>query len=169
MKMRSVVSPSASETSGNVLKGSSQINIYRHQLANRLRVLANEEYQLMVKIKMLANTLKKPAFTAIIESADYFSDKIMGTLNHYAYHINLLEGGDTNIPSIVQACEVHEYAGWVDRVKEIIKIHVHVKEQIVDILVVFNEAEYPEVFHFLKQQMALHEDQMWYLRNQIEF
>lgn len=168
MKMRSAGSQFALEASGNVLDVNSPKNVYQHQLANRLRVLANEEYQLMVKIKILANTLKKPAFTAVIENAEYFSDKIMGTLNHYAYYINLLEGGDTNIPSIVQVCEVNEYAGWVDRVKEIIKYHVHIKEQIVDILVAFNESDFRETFHFLKQQMALHEDQIWYLRNQID-
>jgi len=169
MKMRSVGTQIAPEASGNVLEVNAPKNVYRHQFANRLRALANEEYQLMVKIKMLANTLKKPAFTAIIDNADYFSDKIMGTLNHYAYHINVLEEGNANIPSIVQACEINEYAGWVDRVKEIIKFHVHIKEEIGDILLAFAEAEYPETFHFLKQQMVLHEDQMWHLRNQIDF
>ncbi len=143
-------------------------NLQRQQLATRLKRLANEEYQLMVKIKVLANTLKKPAFTDIIESADYFSDKLMASLNHYVYHIKHLENSAINLPSIVTQCEPISYVGWVDRVKEQIAIHLRVKQQIVDIFVNFPESEFKEVFHFLKEQLTLHEDELWHLRNQID-
>lgn len=144
-------------------------NLYRQQLANRLKVLANKEYQLMVKLNMLANALKKPAFKEVIESAEYFSDRLMDTLNHYAYHINTLEESNINIPSIVKPCEATGvYSGWVDRVREMIKMHTELKEQIVDVFITFNEADFPETFHFLKLQHALHEDQLWHLRQQID-
>lgn len=143
-------------------------SLYKQQLSNRLRELANEEYQLMLKMKFLANKLRKPAFTEIIHSCEVFSDTLMATLNHYTYHIKELENADVMLASLVKPCEEEIYAGWVDRAKEIISLHAYLKEQIVDIFISFNELEYPETFHFLKQQLALHEDQLWHFRHQVE-
>lgn len=167
--MRIKSSHYATSPSGEVVEIQPRDVFKQKQLCSRLKALANEEYQLMVKIKMLANTLKKPAFTEIIENADYFSDRIMDTLNHYTYYIGVLENTNIHLPAIVKPCEIKEYAGWVDRVKEIIKMHAYLKNQIVDVFIAFKEEDYPDVFHFLKQQLALHEDQLWLLRNQIDF
>ena len=143
-------------------------NLYKQQLANRLKGLANNEYQLMLKIKFLANTLKRPAFTEVIDCCEDFSDALMTALNHYALHIRELENSNINIPAIVKPCEIGLYAGWVDRVKEIIHMHQELKEQIVNIFISFTESDFPETFNFLRQQLALHEDQLWCLRQHIE-
>jgi hypothetical protein len=170
MKMKIAGGPhvGTAKTEGFEVASSPKNTIQKHQLIQRLKWLANENYQLMVKIKILANTLKKPAFKEIIESADYFSDRLMTSLNHYVFHIKSLENSNADIPSVVQACEVPAYTGWVDRVKEMIHIQLKIKEQIIEILFVYQETDFSDLFHFLREQLTLHEDEIWHLRNQIE-
>ena len=142
--------------------------LYKQQLANRLKGLANQEYQLMLKLNLLANTLKRPSFNEIIDCCEVFSDALMATINHYTLHIREIENSNINIASIVQPCEIMNYSGWVDRAKEIVRLHIELKEQIVNIFISFSETDFPDTFHFLRQQLALHEDQLWCIRQQIE-
>ena len=89
--------------------------LYRKQLSYRLKGLANNEYQLMLKLKFLASTLKRPSFDEVIDICEVFSDNLMTTINHYTLHVRELENSNINIASIVKPCEVVTYSGWVDR------------------------------------------------------
>jgi hypothetical protein len=170
MKMRITSNPylTASVAERIEVSSSPKNTIQKQQMIHRLKWLTNENYQLMVKTKILTNTLKKPAFKDLIEIADYVSDKIMIALNHYVFHIKNLETTAITLPSLVQSCEVKQYAGWVDRVKEMIQIHLNVRSHLLETIVLFQESDFQEIVHFLKEQIVFHEDELWHLRNQID-
>ena len=163
-----LIKPSSTGSASNYDSALQSKSLYKQQLSNRLKGLANKEYQLMLKLKFLANTLKRPSFNEVIDCCEVFSDDLMTTINHYTLHIKQLENSTINIASIVQPCDVVNYSGWVDRAKEIVRLHLDLKEQIVNIFISFKETEFSDVFHFLRQQLALHEDQLWTIRQQIE-
>lgn len=168
MNASMLVKSPATGTNSKYDSGLQSKSLYKNQLSSRLKGLANNEYQLMLKLKFLANTLKRPSFDEVIDCCEVFSDDLMTTINHYTLHIRELENSSINIASIVKPCDVISYTGWVDRAKEIVRLHIDLKEQIVGIFISFKESDFPDIFHFLRQQLALHEDQLWCIRQQIE-
>ncbi|MBC7485664.1 MAG: hypothetical protein H7282_02795 [Cytophagaceae bacterium] len=139
-------------------------HLNQDQLINKLRNLAGNAYQVMLKTRFVADAMKRP-----FKNADYYSSVIMESLNVYVSQLQKLGDIKASVSAIAKPYVVHEMkTDWKQPIHELIALHTEIKNQILSIFVHYKEAEFPETFNFLRQQLFLHEEQLWDFKKQLE-
>ncbi len=139
-------------------------HLNQDQLITKLRILAGSAYQVMLKTRFIADAMKCP-----FKNADYYSGVIMESLNVYVSQLQKLGDIKASVSAIAKLYVVHEIkTDWKQPIQELIALHTEIKNQILTIFVHYKEAEFPETFNFLRQQLFLHEEQLWDFKKQLE-
>ncbi|MDB5255377.1 MAG: hypothetical protein JWM14_72 [Chitinophagaceae bacterium] len=139
-------------------------HLTQDQLITKLRNLAGNAYQVMLKTRFVADAMKRP-----FKNADYYSSAIMESLNVYVSQLQKLGDIKASVSAIAKPYVVHETkTDWKQPIQELIALHTEIKNQILTIFVHYKEADFPETFNFLRQQLFLHEEQLWDFKKQLE-
>ena len=134
------------------------------QLITKLRNLAGTAYHAMQKTRFVADAMKRP-----FKNAEYYSNAIKESLTLYVGQLQNLGDDSASMSAIVQPYVVQENkTDWKQPIRELIALHTEIKNQILNIFVQYKESDFPETFKFLRQQLSLHEEQLWDFRMQLE-
>ncbi|HSZ72291.1 MAG TPA: hypothetical protein VK750_06405 [Cytophagaceae bacterium] len=134
------------------------------QLITQLQNLASSAYHVMLKTRVIANVMKRP-----FKNAEYYSSSIMDSLNQYVNQLQQLGDLKASVSVIAKPYVLQETTSdWKQPLKELIALHAEIKNQILNIFVLYKEADFPETFKFLRQQLFLHEEQLWDFKSQLE-
>lgn len=150
--------------SGESFTGAISNHLTQYQLISNLRTLAGSAYQVMLKTRFVADAMKRP-----FKNADYYSSVIMESLNLYVSQLQKLGDLKATVSAIAKPYVVHETkSDWKQPIQELIALHTEIKNEILNIFVVYKECDFPETFTFLRQQLFLHEEQLWDFKSQLE-
>lgn len=134
------------------------------QLINKLRNLAGSAYQVMQKTRFAASAMKSP-----FKNAEHYSSAIMDSLNVYVSQLQTMGDAKASIAAIAKSYVLHETkTDWKQPIRELIALHTEIKNEILSIFVHYKESDFPETFKFLRQQLFLHEEQLWDFKSQLE-
>ena len=134
------------------------------QLITKLRTLAGSAYQVMLKTRFVASAMKQP-----FKNAEHYSSAIMDSLNVYVSHLQKMGDAKASISAIAKSYVLHETkTDWKQPIRELITLHMEIKNEILSIFVHYKESDFPETFNFLRQQLFLHEEQLWDFKSQLE-
>jgi hypothetical protein len=134
------------------------------QLISNLRNLAGNAYQVMLKTRFVASAMKRP-----FKNAEYYSNSIMESLNQYVKQLQKLGDDNASVSTIAKPYNLNEQStDWKYPIKELITLHAEIKKEILNIFVQYKESDFPDTFSFLRQQLFLHEEQLWDFKSQLE-
>jgi len=118
----------------------------------------------MQKTRFVADAMKRP-----FKNAEYYSNAIKESLTLYVGQLQNLGDDSASMSAIVQPYVVQENkTDWKQPIRELIALHTEIKNQILNIFVQYKESDFPDTFKFLRQQLSLHEEQLWDFRMQLE-
>ncbi|MDB5272494.1 MAG: hypothetical protein JWO58_861 [Chitinophagaceae bacterium] len=134
------------------------------KLITNLRNLASTAYHAMLKTRFVADAMKRP-----FKNAEYYSNAIKESLTLYVCQLQKLGDDNASVSTIAQPYVVQENkTDWKQPIRELIALHTEIKHQILSIFVQYKESDFPETFKFLRQQLFLHEEQLWDFRMKLE-
>jgi hypothetical protein len=139
-------------------------SLKKDQLITNLRTLASSAYQVMLKTRFVASAMKQP-----FKNAEHYSSAIMDSLNVYVSQLQKMGDAKASISAIAKSYVQHETkTDWKQPIRELINLHTEIKNEILNIFVQYKESDFPETFNFLRQQLFLHEEQLWDCKSQLE-
>ncbi|MDF2456980.1 MAG: hypothetical protein K0R51_2973 [Cytophagaceae bacterium] len=134
------------------------------QLITKLRNLAGSAYQVMQKTRLVASAMKSP-----FKNAEHYSSAIMDSLTIYVSQLQKMGDAKASISALAKSYVLHETkTDWKQPVRELIALHTEIKNEILSIFVHYKESDFPDTFKFLRQQLFLHEEQLWEFKSQLE-
>jgi len=139
-------------------------HLNQDQLITKLRTLAGNAYKVMLKTRFVASAMKRP-----FKNAEHYSSAIMDSLTIYVSQLQNMGDAKASISAIAKSYVLHETkTDWRQPVRELIALHTEIKNEILSIFVHYKESDFPETFKFLRQQLFLHEEQLWDYKSQLE-
>lgn len=151
-----------SEKSFNDMKRTNHFT--EKQMIHNLRKIAGCAYQVMLKTRFVTQAMKSS-----VKNAEHYSNTIKESLNVYINHLQKLGDVKASLSAIAKPYVMHELKNdWKQPIMELISLHTEIKNQILSIFVDYKESDYPETFDFLRQQLCLHEEQLWHYKSQIQ-
>lgn len=136
-------------------------------LTTLLKSIIGDTSELFYKSNILLDLLQGSIYKEAIDSINECNEALATTVPYF-YEATL----QANLDASEIACKINmfttpEYTGWVDRMREVASIHKNIRQNILQIFMNYNEADFVQVFFYLKLRLAIHEKHLWILRGYI--
>lgn len=136
-------------------------------LSYLLKSIIADTSELFIKSNILLELLQGSIYKEAIDSINECNVALASTVPYF-YEATLQANLDASeIACMINMYTTPEYTGWVDRMREVASIHKKIRQNILQIFMNYNEADFVQVFSYLKLRLAIHEKHLWILRGYI--
>lgn len=138
------------------------------ELVSIMKIILADTNELFLKSNNLLELLLGPAYEEARIEVENCCNELTTTLPLF-YEAMLNANLDASkIACSLQMFATPKYTGWIDRVRELAKIHQKIRTNILQVFMNFNETDFPTVFKYLKIRLAIHEKYIWNFRSQLD-